>query len=73
MGNPLTERDSRTGKPPFNTQTNMYEPSERVVKTFTREKWKISDGYINRNVTMIVTPNVVVSCLIKFYLIEVII
>lgn len=38
----------------------MYEASERVVKTITRKNWKISDGYINRNVTMIVTPKVVV-------------
>jgi hypothetical protein len=38
----------------------MYEPSERVVKTFMRKNWKISDGIIERNVTMIVTPKVVV-------------
>lgn len=39
----------------------MYEASERVIKTVVRKKWKISDGYIDRNVTMIVTPRVVVS------------
>ena len=37
----------------------MYEASERVIKTVVRKKWKISDGYIDRNVTMIVTPRVV--------------
>jgi hypothetical protein len=38
----------------------MYEPSKRVIRTFVRKNWKISDGYIDRNVTMIVTPKVVV-------------
>jgi hypothetical protein len=38
----------------------MYEPSEKVIKTFVRKNWKISDGYIDRNVTMMVTPRVVV-------------
>ena len=42
----------------------MYEPSERVVKTFTRKNWKISDGHVERNVTMIVTPNVVVRIIV---------
>ena len=36
----------------------MYEPSERVVKTFLRKNWKIKDSFIDRNVTMIVTPKV---------------
>jgi hypothetical protein len=44
----------------------MYEPSERVVKTFTRKNWKISDGHVERNVTMIVTPKVVVRVLFMF-------
>ncbi len=43
----------------------MYESSERVVKTFTRKNWKISDGFADRNVTMIVTPKVVVSVVLK--------
>jgi len=58
-GNPLTQRDKHTGKPPFNQISNMYEPSDLVVKTFQRRNWKISDGFIDRNVTMIVTPKVV--------------
>ena len=41
----------------------MYEPSERVIKTIVRKNWKISDDYVDRNVTMIVTPRVVVSSL----------
>jgi hypothetical protein len=39
----------------------MYEPSENVVKMVTRPNWKINDGIIDRDVTLIVTPNVVVS------------
>ena len=39
-------------------RTNMYEPSEKVIKTFLRKNWKIKDGFIDRNVTMIVTPKV---------------
>ena len=37
----------------------MYEASDRVVKVFNRKNWKISNGFIERNVTMIVTPKVV--------------
>ena len=58
-GEPLTKRDPLTGKPAFNSQTNMYEPSERVVKSVLRKNWKINGGSINRQVTMIVTPKVV--------------
>jgi len=58
-GNPLTPRDPRTGKPPFNPKTNMYEASSSVIQTFTRPSWKIySDKIIKRNVTMLVTPRV---------------
>ena len=39
----------------------MYEPSDRVIKVVNRPKWKTNDGFINRNVTLIVTQNVVVS------------
>lgn len=58
-GVPLTDRDSRTGKPPFDQETNMYMPSERVIKSFLRKDWQISDGTIDRRVTMMVTPKVV--------------
>jgi hypothetical protein len=39
----------------------MYEPSDRVIKVVSRPKWKTNDGFIDRNVTLIVTQNVVVS------------
>ena len=39
----------------------MYEPSSHVVKIVTRPNWKTNDGFILRNVTLIVTKNVVVS------------
>lgn len=58
-GTPLTPRDAKSGKPPFNHQTNMYEPSERVLRVVPRGKWRVMDGYVSRNVTMIVTPRVV--------------
>lgn len=38
----------------------MYEASEQVVKTVMRPNWKINSKEITRNVTMIVTPRVVV-------------
>jgi leishmanolysin-like peptidase len=41
----------------------MYEPSDRVIKVVSRPKWKTNDGFIDRNVTLIVTQNVVVSSL----------
>ena len=50
----------------------MYEPSEKVIKTILRKNWKISDGYIDRNVTMMVTPRVVVSWIDLKYLNELI-
>lgn len=58
-GDPLTERDKRTGKPPFNSEINMYEPSTKIVQRFTRKNWMISNGEIDREVTMMVTPAVV--------------
>ncbi len=57
-GEPLTERDKRTGKPPFNPETNMYEPSANIIQRFTRKHWKISEGEIEREVTLMVTPAV---------------
>jgi leishmanolysin-like peptidase len=58
-GKPLTDRDKHTGKPPFNNEIKMYEPSERVIKKIVRTNWVVSGGTINRNVTMVVTPKVV--------------
>ena len=37
----------------------MYEPSEKVVKVLSRKNWKIIDGFVEKNVTMIVTAKVV--------------
>lgn len=39
----------------------MHEPSEKVLKTIVRKDWKIGSGYVNRNVTLLVTPRVVVN------------
>ena len=39
----------------------MHEPSEKVLKTIVRKDWKIGSGYVHRNVTLLVTPRVVVN------------
>ncbi|RNA21167.1 leishmanolysin-like peptidase [Brachionus plicatilis] len=57
-GNPLTERNPSTGKPPFNTKTNMYEASSRVVQNVKRSNWKIGNKRITRNIKMLITPKV---------------
>jgi hypothetical protein len=45
----------------------MHEASEKVVKKVLRKDWKIGSGYIDRNVTLLVTPRVVVNVW-KFYI-----
>lgn len=36
-----------------------YQWSDKVVKTVVRPNWLVKDGYLRREVQMIVTPNVV--------------
>lgn len=57
-GNPLTERSPETGKPPLNESLQTYQWSNQVINTFTRP-WLVKDGYIKKEVQMIVTPTVV--------------
>ncbi|CAG9760440.1 unnamed protein product [Ceutorhynchus assimilis] len=57
-GPPLTERSLKTGKPHLNETLQTYQWSENVIK-FYRRTWFVKDGYANRQVHMIITPNVV--------------
>ena len=41
----------------------MHEPSVKVLKTVVRKDWKIGSGYVDRNVTLLVTPRVMVIVL----------
>ncbi|XP_050314645.1 leishmanolysin-like peptidase [Anthonomus grandis grandis] len=56
-GNPLTERSPETGKPPLNESLQTYQWSEKVISSFTRP-WFVRDGYIQRQVFLMVTPTV---------------
>ncbi|CAG9768000.1 unnamed protein product [Ceutorhynchus assimilis] len=57
-GTPLTERSPETGKPHLNETLQTYQWSENVIKSYWRT-WFVKDGYANREVHMIITPNVV--------------
>ncbi|KAI0232244.1 Leishmanolysin-like peptidase [Lamellibrachia satsuma] len=57
-GNPYSPRDPQTGMPYRDTNGN-YELSDRVIRTHLRSHWRVRSGAIKRNVTMLVTPNVV--------------
>lgn len=56
-GQPLTLRD-KFGLPQYNNNTNLYEWSNRVVKTVERQDWETKHGLTNHKVQMIVTPRV---------------
>ncbi|XP_066247527.1 leishmanolysin-like peptidase [Euwallacea similis] len=56
-GTPLTERSPETGKPPLNESLQTYQWSNKVINTFTRH-WLVKDGYIKRDVQMMITPTV---------------
>ncbi|XP_017782298.1 PREDICTED: leishmanolysin-like peptidase [Nicrophorus vespilloides] len=58
-GNPLTPRSRDTGKPTLNERLQTYQWSERVIKTVTRSNWMVRSGVMEREVQMIVTPQVV--------------
>ncbi|XP_072402346.1 leishmanolysin-like peptidase [Diabrotica undecimpunctata] len=58
-GNPLTPRSKETGKPPLNEKLEIYQWSDKVIKTFVRNNWLVRSGYVKKEVQMIVTPNVV--------------
>jgi hypothetical protein len=36
----------------------MHEPSDKVIKKVVRKNWKLGTGYIDRNITLLVTPRV---------------
>ena len=59
-GEPLTARRKLSGKPEYNKTLELYQWSNKVVKTLTRRKWKVRGGYEDRQVHMVVTPTVLV-------------
>lgn len=58
-GEPYTQRFPESNKPPFNPTLQLYQWSERVVKTIERHSWKVAKGYVIHKVNLIVTPRVV--------------
>ncbi len=36
----------------------VYTPNDRVLKQIVRKNWKIRDGTIDKNISMLVTPKV---------------
>lgn len=58
-GEPLTPRNTITGKPNLNESLQTYQWSDKVIKTIVRPNWLVRKGYVTRNVQMIVTPTVV--------------
>ncbi|XP_077993930.1 leishmanolysin-like peptidase [Glandiceps talaboti] len=57
-GNPLTERLAN-GKPVRNDTIDMYQWSDRVVRTVKRRNWKVRNGVLDHDVQMLVTERVV--------------
>lgn len=57
LGRPLTTRDT-FGLPRYNNVTNLYQWSNRVVKTIEREDWETMHGSMKHEIQMIVTPRV---------------
>ncbi|KAI4458967.1 leishmanolysin-like peptidase [Holotrichia oblita] len=58
-GNPLTPRRPETGKPALNEKLQTYQWSEKVIKTIRRRNWLVRSGTVDRDIKMIVTPQVV--------------
>ncbi|KAK2165783.1 hypothetical protein LSH36_45g05007 [Paralvinella palmiformis] len=58
-GEPLTPRLSSTGKPVFNQTAQLYQWSDHVIRTITRENWGTRNGPITKTISMLVTPKVV--------------
>ncbi|XP_018320626.1 leishmanolysin-like peptidase [Agrilus planipennis] len=58
-GKPLTPRKPDTGKPILNEKLQTYQWSDKVIKTFRRRNWLVRKGYVEKEVNMIVLPNVV--------------
>lgn len=56
-GEPLTER-LKHGLPDYNPFNNVYQWSDKIIKSFVRKDWSVSGGYIPHEVQMIVTPKV---------------
>ena len=56
-GKPYTKR-LKNGLPEYNSETNLYQWSDRVVKRIVRKDWAVAGGSINHPVQLIVTPNV---------------
>jgi len=56
-GKPLTKR-LKNDLPEYNTDTNLYQWSDRVLKTIVRSDWAVSGGLVKHEVQLIVTPTV---------------
>ncbi|KAK3597036.1 hypothetical protein CHS0354_022044 [Potamilus streckersoni] len=58
-GQPLTARDKFSNMPPYIPSIGIHQWSNKVVKKFTRNDWKLKSGTVAKTVEMIITPNVV--------------
>ena len=56
-GKPYTKR-LKNGLPEYNSETNLYQWSNKVVRTIVRNDWAVSGGSIKHPVQVMVTPNV---------------
>lgn len=57
LGRPLTRRNA-FGLPRYNSNTNLYQWSGRIVRKITRKDWETANGLVKHDVMMIVTPKV---------------
>ncbi|KAK2179003.1 hypothetical protein NP493_519g04015 [Ridgeia piscesae] len=58
-GEPYTQRSPSTGKPDFNSETELYQWSDKVVREVTRYNWRVRGANITRTFSLLVTPRVV--------------
>ncbi|KAL3837506.1 hypothetical protein ACJMK2_022858 [Sinanodonta woodiana] len=65
-GQPLTARDPINNKPPYIPSIGIHQWSDKVIKKFTRNNWKLKSGTSVKTVDMIITPNVVREARLHF-------
>lgn len=56
-GKPLSKR-LKNGLPEYNNFNNLYQWSDKVIKSIVRDDWSVSGGTAKHEVQMIVTPTV---------------
>ena len=54
---PYTKR-TQHGSPVFNEALGLYQWSDRVVRKVARKRWAVKQGFVSREVNMLVTPRV---------------